>query len=415
VTRKLAPEPPEGVAAAERNEWERVWRRVVADPAIKLVGWTAASWAEPDGTRIFPGARLLAATTGLSETTVKNALAVIRQSGLIWRYVEGSKHGRGGLADEYRLTIPDDILDRVPMLTPDYEPTGTGRLRTRDIRTRDLSDRNRSSEVQEQVVSGDATTYRTTPAPLHVEDPAASRRDHPAAQRGPGAKTHRGIAPDFIGDVARQLTAELRPNASETRAITAMLERGAHTEAVRNTITKRRFGPRSERRRSGDACPHGRPYARVDGLSDCAHDCYRAPVLQLVPDDWSSAESEDSGCLRELHGCSGSRSAPTTREAVSDASSSPRPTCSTPRPAGRYSAWAVSFFSAASGPPAACIASPSSAGTMAARTLPRWVRKMQRRSRRTDATSSVRLARASEMATFSSSIGAVYQKACLYN
>ena len=172
MTRKPPPDPPEGLTAVDRNEWERIWRRVVADPAIKLVGWTAASWADPDGTRIFPGARKVAASTGLTETTVKNALAVIRQTGLMWRYVEGSKHGRAGLSDEYRLTVSDDILGRVPMLSPDYEPTGTGRLRTRDLRTRVLSNGNRSTEVTEQVGSGDPTTTAPLHPPLQRENPA---------------------------------------------------------------------------------------------------------------------------------------------------------------------------------------------------------------------------------------------------
>jgi hypothetical protein len=291
------PLPPQGLTAYGRNDWEPVWRRVVADPAIKLVGWTAASWANPDGTRIFPGVRLLALTTGLTETTVKNALGVIREAKLMWRYVEGSKYGRGGVADAYRLTVPDDILDRVPMLTPEYEPTGTGRLRTRDLRTRVLSDGNRSPEAPEQVGSGDTTTTGPLHPPLHVENTAAPRRDPAAAQRGPGAKTRKRIDPDSIGAVAEELAADLKANADEARVITGMLDRGSHPKAVRNTIAERRFGPRSERQRSGPACPHDRPYA-ADGWADCEHACYRdrapAEALQLVPDDWPAGEPEDA-------------------------------------------------------------------------------------------------------------------------
>lgn len=274
--------PPPGLTAADRNEWERVWRRVVADPAIKLVGWTAASWADPDGTRIFPGARKLAASTGLAETTVKNALAVIRQAGLFWRYVEGSKHGRGGVADEYRLTVPGDILDRVPMLTPEtYELTGTGRLRTRDLRTRVLSVGNRSPEAPEQVGPGDATTTAPLHSPLHVENTAASRRGRTAGQRGP----RDGIDPEFIGDVAEELIGELKANADEAGTVTGMLEHGEHPKAVRNMVSAQRFGPRSERRRSGPACEHGRPYA-TDRWTDCQPPCYLgdpAPAAGLQP------------------------------------------------------------------------------------------------------------------------------------
>lgn len=77
-----------------------------------------------------------------------------------------------------------------------------------------------------------------------------------------------------------------------------MLEHGGHPDAVRNTISARRFGPRSERQRSGPACPHGRPYA-VDGWADCPSACYRDPepavAAQPVPGDgWPPAEPEDA-------------------------------------------------------------------------------------------------------------------------
>jgi hypothetical protein len=86
----------------------------------------------------LPGIGLITATTCLSKQTARDALGVIRDTGFMWRHVEGSKHGRQDIADEYRLTIPADALIRVPLLTPEYELTGKDRLRTRDARTRRL-------------------------------------------------------------------------------------------------------------------------------------------------------------------------------------------------------------------------------------------------------------------------------------
>ncbi len=118
------PRPPPGLLPATPTEWVHVWRRVIVQPSVKLTGFTMASFAEwADGTRIHPGNAVLANVTGLSDAAVRRALRDIRDKyGLLWRYAEGSKNGRNGGSDEYRLTIPDDIFGRVPMLSPDYEP-----------------------------------------------------------------------------------------------------------------------------------------------------------------------------------------------------------------------------------------------------------------------------------------------------
>lgn len=104
------------------GEWTRVWARVRATAQVKNVGWACAYFADyGDGSNVRPGTETLAAVcSAASESTIIKALATIRGWGLMWRYLEGKKQGRRGVADEYRLTIPDDILARVPMLGPDY-------------------------------------------------------------------------------------------------------------------------------------------------------------------------------------------------------------------------------------------------------------------------------------------------------
>lgn len=116
------PDPPAGLMAVTPGEWTRVWARVRATAQVKNVGWACAYFADyGDGSNVRPGTETLAAVcSGASDATVKKALAQIREWGLLWRYIEGRKQGRRGIADEYRLTIPDDILARVPMLGPDY-------------------------------------------------------------------------------------------------------------------------------------------------------------------------------------------------------------------------------------------------------------------------------------------------------
>jgi hypothetical protein len=130
------PDPPPGLYAVDPREWTRVWLRVIASPSVKCVGFACAAFADyQDGSEIHPGNVILGlACGGMTKKTVIGALAQMRDWELIWRYREGSKAGRAGLSDIYRLTIPGDIMAKVPMLDPDWnhpvENPGTGVLRT---------------------------------------------------------------------------------------------------------------------------------------------------------------------------------------------------------------------------------------------------------------------------------------------
>jgi DNA-binding transcriptional ArsR family regulator len=106
---------------ADPFTWRRVMRRARLGSSVKLVACILADYANPDGTSVRPGNLRLTATTELGDKTVRRALEKLRELGLIERVFEGSKMGRRGLADEYRLTIPDDLMGRVRMLGPDEQ------------------------------------------------------------------------------------------------------------------------------------------------------------------------------------------------------------------------------------------------------------------------------------------------------
>lgn len=78
-----------------------------------------ASYGNLDGTRIWPGVDRLVLVTCASRSTVLRQLTTLRDAGLIERVRRGDR--ARGHADEYRLTVPVDVLDRV-WLTPDEEP-----------------------------------------------------------------------------------------------------------------------------------------------------------------------------------------------------------------------------------------------------------------------------------------------------
>jgi DNA-binding transcriptional ArsR family regulator len=106
----------------DRYEWERIVRRVRLNPATKLVALAVASYANRDGSSIYPGAAKLAAVTGLTERTVRQSLKTLREIGLLHRTREGRRAGRAALADEHKLTRPTDLIDRVHMLDPHESP-----------------------------------------------------------------------------------------------------------------------------------------------------------------------------------------------------------------------------------------------------------------------------------------------------
>lgn len=96
-----------------RYEWEGVLRRLALPPSVKLVAAFCAQYGNLDGAEVRPGVDRLALETTHDERTVRTAMTALRDLGLLTRVRCGSAQGRRGLADEYRLTIPDDVADRV--------------------------------------------------------------------------------------------------------------------------------------------------------------------------------------------------------------------------------------------------------------------------------------------------------------
>jgi DNA-binding transcriptional ArsR family regulator len=103
---------------AGRYEWERIIRRARLGAPAKSVALAMATYADSDGSRIYPGVARLAAVTELSERSVRAALKKLRDLGLIERTFKGGHRGVQAVTDVHRLTIPADLFDRVEMLDP---------------------------------------------------------------------------------------------------------------------------------------------------------------------------------------------------------------------------------------------------------------------------------------------------------
>lgn len=134
------------VRTVGRFEWERLIRRCrlgfyegkTKDPkrwvrhaTVQHVAFTAATWADLDGTRIRPSIARLALVCELDERTVRVCIQRLRRLNLLQLVTPHRPPGRGGgpgRPAEYRMTVPAGLLDRVAYLDTDERmliiPTG---------------------------------------------------------------------------------------------------------------------------------------------------------------------------------------------------------------------------------------------------------------------------------------------------
>lgn len=130
-----------GDIGADTHTWTGVIRRARLAPTVKLIALTVASYADPDGTKVYPGLARLVYECGVGYSTARRALADLRAAGLIERVRRGNR--RRKQADEYRLVLAEDLLDRVAVPSPEEARvavesisahwTGAGRVRQQRI------------------------------------------------------------------------------------------------------------------------------------------------------------------------------------------------------------------------------------------------------------------------------------------
>ena len=97
------------------RQWTDVVKRARLGRTVTLVALTLATYADSDGTRVFPGNARLAVDCELTYNVVQAAMATLRRAGLIELV---KRAGRRGTANEYRLTLHPDLLERVEVLSP---------------------------------------------------------------------------------------------------------------------------------------------------------------------------------------------------------------------------------------------------------------------------------------------------------
>ncbi|GIM88788.1 helix-turn-helix domain-containing protein [Paractinoplanes toevensis] len=102
-----------------RFDWERTIRRIVMPSDLrstKLVALMLATYADADGSSIYPGTERLADVCQLGRSTVHNGLKWLRENWLIHRHEHGGNKGGRKLADVYQLCRPSDWEERFTLL-----------------------------------------------------------------------------------------------------------------------------------------------------------------------------------------------------------------------------------------------------------------------------------------------------------
>lgn len=111
--------------AVGTRDWQTVIMRLpksVLMPTDKHVAHLLCKFANPDGTRVFPGVDILAFAMCVSNRTVIRSLEVLRDAGLLIRVGHGSTKGS---ADEYRLSVPGNVAELLALpdaLAPNMWP-----------------------------------------------------------------------------------------------------------------------------------------------------------------------------------------------------------------------------------------------------------------------------------------------------
>lgn len=152
------------ICARARFGTVQVAGKKVTAASIKAVAGRLAAYADSDGTRVRPGIARVAVDLELSYDVVKRAVRHLTQLGLLRLVRSGA---RAGHADEYRLAIPVDLLERLEVWTPAQH-----RLEVERVREQTRGRRRRTPERDP-----DPSDVQVTPSPAHTEPDAPGAGD----------------------------------------------------------------------------------------------------------------------------------------------------------------------------------------------------------------------------------------------
>jgi len=176
--------------AADVRHWHRVVRRLRLGPratGLRSTMLTLATYANPDGSRVFPSVETLALDTEQSTRTIKRHLKLLRERyRLIGLVSRGGGRSRGGLTSVYQLTVPTDMLENAAfeLLDPDYA-TSTPATVEEPVVERPQLRLVHSADVDEDTDDDGEDAPRPALTLLTARPPAGRRRERLAGRASP--------------------------------------------------------------------------------------------------------------------------------------------------------------------------------------------------------------------------------------
>lgn len=212
------PDTP-GTQAAGRFEWERIinwirWRGVittsktrgaVSPQAVRAIAAVWAGAADPDGTRVWLGDKRTAVLAECDPKQVKAVRTAFIALGLLTLVRAGNR--RAGAGDEYRLTKPPNLHQRVTVWGPAEIDQAVERLRAADRGRRTGSD----GPGTESAIQGPTDPVQTEEAESHTgsDGPAEERQtgsDGPAIEGPMDRYTNHDHPPTPTNHLAEERT-----------------------------------------------------------------------------------------------------------------------------------------------------------------------------------------------------------------
>lgn len=219
----------------------------VAGRILKCVAFDLAACADyVDGSDVRPGLARLAVECEIDYRTAKRCLAAIRDLGLIRLVRSGA---RRGYSDVYQLTMPSDILDRLPVLTPTEMDRAIEEVRDGN-RRRPVSPSPSDDPGTGHADTRTETPVRVTPVPVQPTEP-----DERTGHAMPRTEASTGHAVPQYGS-------RHAPPPSQSTETTTTTEPTEHDLRTAVTVPRARDAPTK--------CDHGLKVAqRADGAPAC--------------------------------------------------------------------------------------------------------------------------------------------------
>lgn len=293
-----------------RLEWEQILRRVrltgmiggsgrkgsdgretrgaVSARTFKAVALVLASYGDPSGSRIWPGDAAVAVDVECGLDIVKDVRGTLVKLGLLER-VSGRRAGRPG--EEYRLTLPTDLLDKLEVLTPAAHRLAAKRLRD-------------AARGKRKATAGGSAGYPELPLPDDNNAALGGPPDHPntsepdlsGGSAGPSDEPFGGSAGGNLGGPPdprtytgpHQVNHQPHSDQDHASAVTGPRAREADEDQISSEVADppdRWIG--RARVPTPRRCDHGFPAThRPDGSPSCAlcrRDAIRGGTTAMYP------------------------------------------------------------------------------------------------------------------------------------